>query len=255
MKRSTRMIVSGLALAALASAIVVTVTLAGGNGAAVSPEAALAAAPAAAPAVATPTATPAAAPAAAAPAVADSTAALPEVRISADFAVGYSSVGQLKKAADLAVRGDVTDVSYLDFNTCAYTKVTLKVSKCFKGDAAAGDEITILEVGGVTTMATIKGDKFGAPTKEDAETKVKVLLEGAPLTQVGETCVYFLGTGSIGVVSDTYYVPMGAFQGRFKIDNGVAKRFVPSDWTGGKYTALSMDEATVDDAVALAPAQ
>jgi hypothetical protein len=175
--------------------------------------------------------------------------------MSADFAVGYSSIGQLKQAADLVVRGDVVDVSYLDFNSCAYTKVTLKVSKSFKGDAAEGDEITILEVGGITTMATIKGDKFGTPTKEDSETKVKVLLDGAPLTREGETCLYFLGQGSIGIVSGAYYVPMGAFQGRFKIDNGAAKRFVPSDWQGTKFTALAMDETAVDDTVTQAAVQ
>ena len=236
MKRYRRMIVSCLVLAALASVIALSFMLVGSGAPAVAPESAQAAALAPAPAT-------------------DTSAALPEVVISADFAVGYSSIGQLNKAADLVVRGEVTDVSYLDFNSTAYTKVTLKVSKCFKGNAAAGDEITILEVGGVTSMATIKGDKFGTPTREDTETRVKVLLEGAPLTRDGEKCVYFLGTGSIGIVSGTYYVPMGAFQGRFKIDNGTAKRFVPSDWQGTKFTALAMDESSVDDTVAQAAAQ
>ena len=241
MKRHNRMIVSCLALAVLASAIVLTVMLVGNGAPAATPESADAAALASA--------------SAAASAVADSAAVEPAVIMSADFAVGYSSIGQLKQAADLVVRGEVVDVSYLDFRSTAYSKVTFQVSKCFKGDAAPGDQITILEVGGVTTMATIKGDKFGAPTKEDAQTKVRVLLDGAPLTQVGENCVYFLGTGSIGVISDTYYVPMGAFQGRFKIDNGAAKRFIPIDWQGGKYTALSMDETGIDDTVSQAAAQ
>jgi hypothetical protein len=244
MKRHWRMIVSCLALAVLASAVALSVMLVGLGTPAATP------APADAVALTSTSATVlAAAPAA------DIAAAQPAVIMSADFAVGYSSIGQLKQAADLVVRGEVIDVSYLDFRSSAYTKVTLKVSKCFKGNKAAGDEITILEVGGVTTMATIKGDKFGTPTKEDAETKVRVLLDGAPLTQVGEKCVYFLGAGDIGVVSDTYYVPMGAFQGRFKIDNGAAKRFVPNDWQGTKLTALPMDESSVDDTVSQAAAQ
>jgi hypothetical protein len=242
MRRSHRMLFLFVGLVVLASAIALSVTLMGGNGATVSPETALAAAPATAP---TPSA----------PAANDPTAALPQVTLSADFAVGYSSIGQLKRSADLVVRGEVVDVSYLDFNTCAYTKVTFKVAKCFKGDAEVGDQITILEVGGVTTMASVKGDKFGTPTKEDAETKVKVLLDGAPLTQVGEDCLYFLGKGEINVVPGTYYVPMGAFQGRFKIDNGTAKRFIPSDMQGGKLTSLAMDEPTVDDTVTQAAAQ
>jgi hypothetical protein len=236
MKRHRRMIVSCLALAALASVIALSSMLVGSGVPKVAPESAQAAVLASAPA-------------------ADTSVALPEVVMNADFAVGYSSIGQLKEAADLVVRGEVVDVSYLDFNSCAYTKVTLKVSKCFKGGAAEGDEITILEVGGVTTMATIKGDKFGTPTKEDSATKVKVLLDGAPLTREGETCLYFLGQGSIGIVSGDYYVPMGAFQGRFKIDNGAAKRFVPTDWQGGKYTALSVDESSVDNTVTQAAAE
>jgi hypothetical protein len=174
--------------------------------------------------------------------------------LSADFAVAYTSVAQLKDAADLVVRGEVIAVSYLDFNTATQTRVTLKVDKCLKGGVAAGQEITILEPGGVTTAANVVGDKFGAPTKEQAETKVKVLLEGAPLTQVGEKCLYFLGKGDIAIVSGTYYVPMGAFQGRFTIGDGVAKRFVPADF-GAKYTALPMDESAIDDAVAEATAQ
>jgi hypothetical protein len=236
MRRSHRMFYLFVGLVLVASAIALSVAFIGKDSATVAPQAALAE-----------TTSTAAAP--------DPTAGLPEVLLSADFAVGYSSVGQLKQAADLVVRGEVIDVSYLDFNTCAYTKVTFKVAKSFKGDAAAGDEITIMEVGGVTTMASVKGDKFGAPTKEDAATKVKVLLDGAPLTQVGEKCLYFLGKGEINVVPGTYFVPMGAYQGRFKIDDGTAKRFIPSDMQGGKLTPLAMDESAVDDTVTQAAAQ
>jgi hypothetical protein len=178
----------------------------------------------------------------------------PTVIESADFAVVYSSVSQLTKAADVVVRGQVTAVSYFEFNTAAYTRVTFKVSKCLKGDIAPGDQITIAEVGGVTTMAAVNGDKFGAPTAADAATKVSVQLDGAPLSQVGDDCLYFLGTGSIGVVPGTYHVPLGAFQGRFAIDSGVAKRFVPVDWQGGKYTALSMAANGVDQSVEQAQA-
>ena len=236
MRRSHRMFYLFVALVLVSSAIALSVTLTGNDGATVAPETALAQTTSTAAAV-------------------DPTAGMAEVMLSADFAVGYTSVGQLKEAADLVVRGEVTNVSYLDFNTCAYTRVTLKVAKCFKGDAAAGDQITILEVGGVTTMASIKGDKFGVATKADAETKVKVLLDGAPLTQVGEECLYFLGQGKINIVPGTYYVPMGAFQGRFKIDNGTAKRFVPIDMQGGKISSLTMDEPAVDNTVTQAAAQ
>lgn len=176
-------------------------------------------------------------------------AAGPRVIVSADFAVLYSSVAELKQAADVVVRGEVIDVSYIDFNSTAYTKVAFKVSKCFKGGLAVGDQITIVEVGGITNMAAIKGEKFGAPSKEDAETKVIVQLEGAPLTRVGDKCTYFLGTGSIGVVDGTYYVPLGAFQGRFKSENGISKRFVPDDWEGGKYSALSQADTSLDETV------
>jgi hypothetical protein len=175
-------------------------------------------------------------------------ASVPRVTASADFAVLYKDLGQLKQAAALVVRGEVTEVSYVDFNTTAYTKTTFKVSECLQGDVRPGDEITIAEVGGVTTMAAVNGDKFGAPTAQDEATKVEILLEGAPLSEVGDKCLYFLGIGSIGVVPGTYYVPLGAFQGRFSIRNGVAERFVPADW-GGDYTSLAVAEEAIDQAV------
>jgi hypothetical protein len=175
--------------------------------------------------------------------------ARPVVTMSADMAVLYTSVDQLTKAADLVVRGEVTRVSYVDFNTSVHTIVTFRVSRCLKGDVAEGDEITIAEVGGVTSMATINGDKFGRPTEPDAKTMVRVQLEGAPLTEAGEECLYFLDRGSIGVVPGVYYVPLGAFQGRFKIEDAVAERFVPVDWQDGKYTALRMGEGDIDQTV------
>jgi hypothetical protein len=178
---------------------------------------------------------------------------LAAVTASADFAVLYSSVDQLKEAADLIVSGEIVDVSYLDFNSTAYTKVTFRVAESLKGKAAVGDKITIAEVGGITSMATINGDKFGPATQDDANTKVKVELEGAPLSQVGDQCTYFLGTGSIGVLPGPYYVPLGAFQGRFTVENGIAKRFVPADWRSPNYSALSTTKSALDQAV-LAPA-
>lgn len=245
MKMYKKLIIALLALVVLA--IVLSVTLSGMAAPSAGPTAAQAAGATNAPG------TEAAQPAAsAAMPTAAAVSAAPTVIVNADFAVLYSSLAQLKDAADLIVRGQVTDVSYLDFNSTAYTAVTLAVSKCFKGDVAAGDEITIVEVGGVTTMATVEGDKFGPTTQADENTKVSVQLEGAPLTQVGDKCVYFLGTGTIGVVPGTYYVPLGSFQGRFKVDNGVAKRFVPSDWQSNKYTALPIADTAIDQTVTAA---
>lgn len=245
MKRHKRWMIPLLALVTLA--VVVSVTVGVGIGAPVAPETVRAASLAAAPAVQ---------PAQLASVGPATVLALrPTVTASADFAVVYESLNQLKKTADLIVRGEVTQVSYLDFNSTAYTKVTFRVSKCLKGDVAAGKEMTIVEVGGVTSMATVNGDKFGAPTQMDAETQVSVLLDGAPLSEVGDKCVYFLGAGSIGVVPGVYYVPLGAFQGRFKIDNAVAERFVPVDWQRGKYTALRMVESAIDQTVLRAEAE
>lgn len=168
---------------------------------------------------------------------------------STDFTVNYSSLAQLMEAADVAVRGEIVRVSYLDFNSTAYTRTILKVSECLKGDIKAGQEIAIAEVGGITTMAAVNEGKFGPATAEALTTKVRVLLNGAPLSEVGEECLYFLGLGEIGVLPDVYYVPMGAFQGRFVIRNGMAERFVPLDRPGADYTSLATVESAIDQAV------
>lgn len=183
------------------------------------------------------------------PAAEATQATMPVVIASADFTAMYSSVTQLKQTAELIVEGEVVDVSYLDFNTSAYTEVTLMVAKCLKGDVSAGDKIAIAEIGGITTMKTIVGDKFGPMSEADAATKVKVQLDGAPLTRVGDECTYFLTKGVLGILPGTYYSPVGAFQGRFVAENGVAKRFVPADWENPKYTELATTPSDLDKAI------
>jgi hypothetical protein len=174
--------------------------------------------------------------------------------VEVDFKVLYRSVAQLKQAADVVVRGEVTAVSYLDRENAPTTKVTLKVAKCLKGDVKAGDEITILEPGGIVSRASTVGDKFGSPTKEDYDTKVKMLMDGAPLTEVGDRCLYFLGVDDLHLAPGVSYYPLGFFQGRFVIHDGVAERFVPASpgEMGSEYTSLAMDEAAIDDTISSA---
>jgi hypothetical protein len=168
-----------------------------------------------------------------------------------DFAVLYRSVTQLKQASDVVVRGAVTAVSYLERDSSPMTRVTLKVARCLKGDVKAGDELTIIEGGGIISRASLVGDKFGAPTKVDYDTKVKILMDGAPLTEVGDRCLYFLGVDDVRLVPGVSYCPIGCFQGRFIIHDGVAERFVPAspEEMGSEYTSLAMDEAAIDDTI------
>ena len=72
---------------------------------------------------------------------------------------------------------------------------------------------------------------------------------GAPLTEVGDRCLYFLGKGSLGITRGTYYVALGAFQGRFVIRDSVAARYVPADWVEGNYTSLSIPADSIDKAL------
>lgn len=173
----------------------------------------------------------------------------------------YSDVPELAKNADLIVRGKVTDVSFVEFNSdgpgggVMYTKVTLAVNKSWSPKVQKGDTLTILEAGGITTLATIKRWSGKATedsiTQADEKTKVQVLLDGAPLARVGEEAAYFLGGDELGIVPGEHYISLGLYQGKFNLDAGVAHRFVPEGDTALPELKMSADE--LDTEISAAP--
>lgn len=133
--------------------------------------------------------------------------------------------------------------------------MTLEVTKSWGAGVKKGDRITVAEVGGITTLATIKRGSGraepGSITSEDEQTKVQELIEGAPLAKVGDEAVYFLGKGEIGVVPGEYYVPLGTYQGKFNVTGGDAQRFVPKN--APAFPSLKMGVSVLDSEITAAP--
>ena len=170
-----------------------------------------------------------------------------------DWAVLYSNVAQLTRAAEIVVRGRVTDVSYLDETLdsalSTYTKVTLEVTESLKGGVAKGAALTFIEIGGMTTQAAIDESRGTASNRSDKNTKVQVLFEGAPLPKVGEDVVYFAKRDVIGQIRGSYFAPLGAFQGKFTITGGVAMRYVPDSIASNTFGPLRMPVAELEKRV------
>jgi hypothetical protein len=179
--------------------------------------------------------------------------------VYSDYAVAYTNVSQLAQNANLIVRGKVTKVEYVEFNTVQYTKVSLQVTKSFSPGAKPGDTITVLDDGGITTLAQMKretGRPLEAPiTAADENTKVQVLSDGEPLAKVGDEVVYFLSDeGQLGVLPGKYYDTLGAYQGKFNVKNGVAQRHTrEADPTRANSERLSMTESALNASIMSAP--
>lgn len=180
------------------------------------------------------------------------------VVMSPDFDVVYTGIPQLAKAAHLIVQGTASDVSYFNSNGVTYTKVILAVSKVFKGNVTPESKVVFIEIGGVTTEAAMirEDDSANAAsiTPEQEATKVDVLFGGAPLTEEGGNVIYFGIEGDISFdkfasVEGVYYQPVGAFQGKFDVTNGIAERYRSPTLAGSAYRALRTGQGTIGSQV------
>lgn len=167
----------------------------------------------------------------------------------------FANVAELAAEADLIVQGRVLSTEYVYSHESAWTKSQVEVLKSWSSGAKAGDVLTVVTLGGITSMANLKKDS-GRPdetpvTEADKSENVRMLLEGEPLPAVGDESVYFLGKGDIGIVPGEYFVVVGAFQGRYVVRGGNAARFEP----GGDdaLPAGEMSVAALGSAIDAAP--
>lgn len=172
------------------------------------------------------------------------------VDVHADRAILFKDIAQLADRSDIAVYGKVETVDYVDFNGVTYTRLLLRVEVPIGSDEdiKSGDTITVVEPGGVTTVAALiesNGNKFAEIVgEEDRRTKVKVTMDGAPLTQAGDSGVFFLAKGDLGVLATAYYDVVGATEGKLLDKNGTLRRYVsPSEQ--GLITDLASDKSGV----------
>jgi len=147
----------------------------------------------------------------------------------------YTNVESLVNKSTAIVEGEIIGLDYFDFNSDTYTKAKLKVSNSFTDEVKVGEEITIVDMGGITTLDKIKlTDGYeGKPgtvspiTEKDKTTKVQVLFNGSPLIKLNDRIVFFGAESKDNFykLSEKYYISIGSYQGRFKITNDMTERY------------------------------
>jgi len=187
---------------------------------------------------------------------AKSTAVTPEENlpiVSTTASLANYSVESLVSKSTAIVEGEIISLDYFDFNINTYTKAKLKVLNSYTDDVKVGDVITIVDLGGITTLDKIKlNDGYeGKPgtvspiIEKDKTTKVQVLFNSSPLMKLNERIVFF-GVESkddFYKLSEKYYITLGSYQGRFKITDNLVERYTedPSD-TNSKMKKSDLEE-------------
>ena len=108
----------------------------------------------------------------------------------------------------------------------AWTATTVVVTESLRGSLKAGDQITVLQLGGyvplATEIATGKIDRSRIdPTMTAAQISKRVnkyVVDGEPFPAVGEDCVYFLTevtTGDVGFPAGGFFRVRGQ-ESKFK---------------------------------------
>lgn len=174
------------------------------------------------------------------------------IEMNADFGVIYTDINNLTSASDAVVRGSVVGTRFVEYNEGVWTVSSVRVIESWTPGVKVGDTITVVEEGGITSEAFLKrstGRPLDAPvTAQEEQAKVRVLLEGAPLPEIGDEATYFLAKGAWDIVSGDYYDVVGTFQGKFLIEGGAARRH-PLKGGSPAYRALDGSVPDLETAV------
>jgi hypothetical protein len=156
------------------------------------------------------------------------------VSSQASFLTNFNSVEKLVNASTTVVEGEVIGLEYFDFKTNTFTKAKIKVLNSFTDDVKAGDVVTFIDLGGITTLYSIRSnsggqDKPGAApiTEKDKTTKVQVLFDGCPLLRLNDKVVLFGVEDKLNLYQTPgkNYALTGAHQGKMVFKGDVAERY------------------------------
>lgn len=121
----------------------------------------------------------------------------------------YGTIVELAKDAKAIAEIEVISQETIVYLDMPFTLSTVNVLKPFKGEHKEGDTLRIIETGGEFTPL----DKQGNPLP-----KTTMKVNGIPVLEVKERNVIFLGAFEGPQVTGEVYVPLGVYQGRFKVD-------------------------------------
>lgn len=157
---------------------------------------------------------------------------LDQIHVSAYFKQTYNSIEELINVAEIIIEGEVLETSSFEHNRSIYTKSLIKVTKSYNQNVMLGDNITFVEIGGITTKGEISKNTFGKVKvkKEDLDTPVEVVFNKMPVMKKKEKVLIFgVSPASNDLLPEKYFFPVGSYQGKFNINQGIVKRFVPKE--------------------------
>ena len=155
-----------------------------------------------------------------------------EIAADGEFATIYSDLQSIYSVAANVAVGTVTEIQYTDDTAIPRTVYSFHVSETLKGTIQPNSLISISESNGYVRVSTFievygqaifdelyDGGVFGGFT--DMQVTDGVILQslyGAPLAEVGDQYILFLGKQKTeGRIKGTY-VPMGNFMGKYVLD-------------------------------------
>lgn len=177
-----------------------------------------------------------------------------DMAVAVDFGVIYPDLESVYNRAANVVVGKVMGIQYTDDEAIPRTIYTFAVSETLKGDIAENSLISVSESNGYVRMTTVLETYGMIPyediTEEEIENGVVLQsLRGAPLPEVGEQYVVFLGEQKQeGRISGAYAV-IGNFMGKYVLDQdtNLYSRFCPDEYPELYTIHDSVTEAVIQE--------
>jgi hypothetical protein len=136
----------------------------------------------------------------------------------------FTSMDELTNSAKAIVEVDITDQQEtIEYGGIVFTVSTAKVITSLKGSATPGTDIRVLETGGM--MADGQEFKFN----------------GIPVAKKNEKLFLFLDEYK-GPIVQGAYVPIGVYQGKFKVKDDEVIQQAPSEEKLKDYKPMKKDE-------------
>lgn len=154
-----------------------------------------------------------------------------------DLSEHYDTIYDLKQGATNIVEVEVLDNYVVVQGDMPFTISNLKVLSAIKGDMMKDDEIKVLETGGRFTTS-------GENPKDKKGQEVDMKFGGISVMQKGEHLILFVRP-FVGPQVTEAYVPLGVWQGKFKVvkgNNGKVEQQAPNEYKLKDYKPVGIGQ-------------
>jgi hypothetical protein len=153
--------------------------------------------------------------------------------VPSSLAKNYKLIDELIADATEISEINVVSQETMTFHEIPFTISTVSVLSSFKGIHKAGDIIRIIETGGEFTPTDKEGNALPKQTMK---------FNGIPVLAIDDHEVIFLAKFTGPQVDGEVYVPVGVYQGRFKLDkSGQLTQQAPINGRLGDYSVVEFD--------------